>query len=233
MIPHRIARFLRETRVLSQLRHPNVVRSLDVGTAGPAVFLVMEYERGPDAARVVRDRGPVAVRPAVKLVCQALAGLAHAHARGFVHRDVKPANLLIGRTGGKRMVKLADFGLARAYNESALSGLTFHGDVTGTPAFMAPEQITHYRDVGPAADQYSAAATLYHLLSAAYPHDLPKDLAGAFTAVLTSEPVPLRDRRLGVPEPVASAVHKALSRDPNARFKDIQDFARALARALL
>ena len=105
-----------------------------------------------------------------------LAGLAHAHAKGFVHRDIKPSNVLIGRNGTKRVVKLADFGLARVYESSRISGLTMQGEVGGTPAFMAPEQVTHYREVKPTADQYSAAATLYTMLTNRTTHDLPKDI---------------------------------------------------------
>ena len=77
--------------------------------------------------------------------------------RGFVHRDIKPSNILIGSKGTKRVVQLADFGLARAYESSKISGLSMQGEVCGTPAFMAPEQVTHYREVKPAADPYSAA----------------------------------------------------------------------------
>lgn len=103
----------------------------------------------------------------MQLTCRVLAGLAHAHAAGFVHRDIKPANILIGGVKGKRTVKIADFGLARAFQTSQLSEMTLNGDVGGTPAFMAPEQVTHYRDITPLADQYSAGtvgrALLHHL----------------------------------------------------------------------
>ncbi len=93
-----------------------------------------------------------------------------------MHRDIKPSNILIAQNATKRKTKLADFGLARVYEASRISGLTMQGDVGGTPAYMAPEQVTHYRNVKPAADQYAAAATLYTLLTNRHTHDLPKGI---------------------------------------------------------
>ena len=173
-----IARFLRECEILARLEHPNVVAFREFGEAGGLIFLAMDWVDGPDLGAKLKAMGPVDVRTAARMVCQMLAGLAHAHAKGFVHRDIKPSNILIGRDGTKRVVKLADFGLARVYESSRISGLTMQGDVGGTPAFMAPEQVTHYRQVQPTADQYSAAATLYTMLTNRPTHDLPKDIGG-------------------------------------------------------
>ena len=141
-----VDRFVREARLLGGLRHPNVVGFLDAGEAGEQLFIAMELIEGTDAGKLLKAKGKLAVPVAVRLVCQALAGLGAAHNAGIVHRDVKPANLLVGKSAdGKRVVKVADFGLARAYEESQLSGVTMQGDVGGTPVYMAPEQVTHYR----------------------------------------------------------------------------------------
>jgi len=121
----------------------------------------MELATGPDFDRILKNRGPSPIKPAVRGICQMLTGLAHAHEKGFVHRDIKPANILVHKDGTTKTTKLADFGLARAYEVSQLSGVTMQGDVGGTPRYMPPEQVTHFRNVKPAADQYSAAATLY------------------------------------------------------------------------
>src|SRR5206468_186385 len=101
------------------------------------------------------------------------------------------SNVLIGGEGGKRQVKLADFGLARVYQASKLSGLTLMNESAGTPAYMPPEQITEYRNVSPAADQYSTAAMLYHLLTGQYVLDLPPG-PGYILAILEKEPVPIQ-----------------------------------------
>jgi len=223
-----VRRFVREARVLAELSHPHVVAHLDSGTAGGLVYLVMELVEGTDAARMVTKDGPLPVRTAVRMACQMLAGLAHAHAGGFVHRDVKPANLLIGDTGRSRVAKVADFGLARAYDECQLSGLTMQGEVGGTPAYMAPEQVTHFREVKPTADQYSAAATLYCLLTGKTPHDLPKEVSRQLAVIANAPPVPLRDRRADVPADLAAVVHRGLARDPAGRFPDVTAFRTAL-----
>jgi serine/threonine-protein kinase len=227
-MPRQIDRFVREAMILSDLSHPNIVRFFEVGEAKPHLYLAMELIEGPTADQVLKERGPMQVNVAVRLVCQLLAGLSHAHSRGFVHRDIKPANILLGRTGEKRVVKLADFGLARVFESSRLSGLTMQGETGGTPAFMAPEQVTHYREVKPAADQYAAAATLYNLLTNQYVFDLPAVIPRALVTITTAQPVPLRQRRADIPADLASVIHRALLREPEQRYTDVDAFRKAL-----
>jgi eukaryotic-like serine/threonine-protein kinase len=224
-------RFVREAKILSQLKHPHVVQFLDVGQAADeTLFLVMEYVDGPTAEAVRRDYGPMDIKTACRVMAQVLAGLGHAHGKGFVHRDVKPGNVLIGRTpSGGRVAKLADFGLARVHDDANLSGLTMQGDVGGTPAFIAPEQISHYRDVSPQADQYAAAATLYTLLTNRFIFDLPREVTGQLIHIMTEKPIPIRDRRPDVPEGLAEVIHRALEREPDERFPDVLKFRSALA----
>ena len=225
-----IDRFLRESRILAQLDHPNIVRFQEVGEEDGVIYLVMDLVDGPDLAVRLRERGPMDVRPAVRIVCQLLAGLAHAHDKGFVHRDIKPANILIGREGTKGTARLADFGLARVYEASQLSGLTMQGEMGGTPAFMAPEQVTHYREVRPPADQYSAAATLYFALTGRHVHDLPNDLGEQIAYIVCAVPVPIADRRADVPAGLAAVIHKALGREPGERYAEVMAFRKELKR---
>ena len=225
-----IDRFFRESRILSQLDHPNIVAFQEVGEAGDSIYLVMDLVDGPDLGVRLRDRGPEDIRTAVRIVCQMLEGLAHAHNKGFVHRDIKPSNILIGRIGEKPTAKLADFGLARVYETSQISGLTMQGEIGGTPAFMAPEQVTHYREVKPPADQYSAAATLYFVLTGKNIHDLPKDIGDQLAQIVTATPVPITDRRADIPAELAQVIHKALSREPEERYLDVMAFRKDLKR---
>ena len=220
-------RFLREVRILSQLRHENIVAFYETDQVDGRFYFSMEYIDGSDAARLLRAKGPLPVKTAVRIACQALAGLGYAHAKGFVHRDVKPANLLIDETGGRKTVKVADFGLARTYQASHLSGLTLDRDIGGTLAFMPPEHVTHFREVGPAADQYGTAATLYHLLTDRHLFD-PAPQTPVITQILEMDPVPLWDRRPDVPPDLAVIVHRALAKDPAARFPDVWEFRTAL-----
>ncbi len=164
----------------------------------------------------------------MRLACQALEALADAHSRGIVHRDIKPANLLVTVSDGRSLLKLADFGLARMYHSSQLSGLTMMGDTGGTIPYMAPEQITNYRDCEPPVDQYSAAATLYHLLTNRFIYDFPKDIGSRLLMVLQEDPVPILKRRPDLPAELAEAVHRGLARNPSNRFANCMLFREAL-----
>jgi pSer/pThr/pTyr-binding forkhead associated (FHA) protein len=225
-----IDRFLRECQILAQLEHPNIVSFREFGEAGPLIFLVMDLVEGTDLGARLKERGPQDVRTAVRMVCHMLAGLAHAHAKGFVHRDIKPSNILIASNGTNRIVKLADFGLARVCEASRISGLTMQGEIGGTLAFMAPEQATHYRDAKPAADQFSAAATLYTILTCRLIHDLPKDVGAQIAHLITASPVPILERKPDIPVELAEVIHKALSREPKDRYPDVLAFREELKR---
>jgi serine/threonine-protein kinase len=223
-----LERFLREARILQQLDHPNIVAFRDMGEAGGRIFFAMDYVPGSDAGLLLREHGPMPPARAVGLVCQLLQALDYAHAKGFVHRDIKPANLLVMTERGKEMVKLADFGLARVYQASELSGLTLQGEMGGTIAFMAPEQITNFRESRPPADQYAAAATLYSLLTGQPVYDLPRTVQQRILMILHEDPVPLLKRRPDLPRALGEAVQRALARDPQARFADVREMRRAL-----
>jgi serine/threonine-protein kinase len=221
-------RFLREAEVLRHLAHPNIVSCREVGEIEGRLFFAMEYVRGTDLSQALRKQGNYTVPQGVRIVSQVLVALAHAHMRGFVHRDIKPANILLAEGDGR--VKVADFGLARVYQASQLSGLTLGGDIGGTPGYLPPEQITHFRDVSPAADQYSTAAMLYHLLTGKYIFDFEhaKGMA-AIVKVLEEEPILLRQRRPDFSVELEAVIHRALARDPHERYPDVQTFCQALA----
>jgi serine/threonine-protein kinase len=224
-----IARFRREASILYELDHPNIVAFRDMGEADGLLYFAMDYVRGTDARRLLEDHGPLAIGRAVGLVSQVLQALEYAHAKGFVHRDIKPSNLLVtGADEGERAV-LADFGLARVYQESKLSGLTMLGDRGGTVPYMAPEQITNFRAVQPPADQYSTGATLYTLLTDRWVYDFPAPLQQQLLMILDGEPVPIQSRRPEVPAELAAVIHRALAKEPEGRFPD----AKAMHKALL
>ena len=172
--PAEIPKFLREAGILTKLSHERIVRFFDCGQANGAVFLVMEYVEGFDAAAILDKQGPFSVDAAVSVICQVLEALDYAHQCGFIHRDIKPANILLVERDGRWDTKLADFGLARVYQSSKLSGLTLQGEFGGSLPYIPPEQITEFRNVDPRADIYSAAATLYTLLTGEFVHDFAK-----------------------------------------------------------
>jgi serine/threonine-protein kinase len=222
--------FLREANILRKLRHPHIVAFYEMGQVGESLYFVMEYVPSADALRLLEHQGPLHIDHAVRMVCDVLEALHYAHRQGFVHRDVKPANLLLSGQPDRATCKLADFGFARVYHASLLSGLTFLGDSGGTMSYMPPEQITHYRDVTPAADQYATAATLYHLLTGHCVFDFVADIpvARQLAKILLDSPVAIRDRRPDIPDGLARAIHRALEKDPRARFADAAMFRDAL-----
>jgi eukaryotic-like serine/threonine-protein kinase len=224
-----VERFLQEARVLKDVHEGNLVRLLDVGAVGPIPHLVMECLSGPSVEQVVREKGPLPVRTAVLAVAHALTGLSRLHAGGRVHGDIKPANLVIDKTGDKRVVKLADFGVAWAYEEAGLGGPNLWGDAGRPLGFTAPEQITHLRGAGSAADQYAAAATLYYLLTGRLPHDLPEESDRALAMIVSADPAPVRTRRGDLPESIEALLVRALNRDPAARFPNMSAFRSELA----
>jgi serine/threonine-protein kinase len=223
-----VKRFLREAEVLRALDHPNIVAFRDMGESDGMLYFAMDYVRGQDAYKVMKKQGAFPPGRAATLGVQLLDALAYAHARGFVHRDIKPSNLMLYEQGGRERVLVADFGLAKVYQASQLSGLTMTGDVGGTIPFMAPEQITEYREAKPPVDQYSSAASLYNLMTGAYPFDFPASFQNQLLTILNEDPVPMRQRRPEIPEGLAAVIHRGLKREPAERFPDAAAFRDAL-----
>ncbi len=222
-------KFLREADILKQLDHPRIVRFQEVGESQGLVYFVMDFVPGIDGGKLAETSTELLpVARAVRIVCQLLEALESAHAKGFVHRDIKPANLLIRTDGPADMAYLSDFGLARTYQASKLSGLTMTGAIGGTSAFMAPEQITAFRESKPAVDQYASAASLYFLLTKQYVYDLPKKLSKQLLMILQEDPVPITQRRADLPSALVAAIHRALAREPADRFPDVAMFRQAL-----
>jgi serine/threonine-protein kinase len=224
-----LRRFIQEVSVLERLEHPHIVRFHRMGVSGGRLFFEMEYVSELNAARLLEQHNcPLPVSRAVNRICQVLEALEYAHAEGFIHRDIKPSNILVREDRGRDVIKLADFGLAMAYVSSSLSGLTIADELAGTLPYLAPEQITSFRAARPTADQYSAAATLYRLLTNEYVYDFPADVNEQLRLILDGHPVPLRTRRPDLPPALAAAVERALSRDPRKRFRDVRMMREAL-----
>jgi serine/threonine protein kinase len=213
------ARFLQESKLAGRLSHPNVVQVYDAGETEGSPYIVMEYVPGDTIAQ----RGKLSYRDAVPLALQACAGLQHAHAAGLVHRDVKPANLLVREDD---VLKIADFGIARA---AELTRLTQQGTVLGTAAYLSPEQAAG-EEVTAATDIYSLGAVVYELLTGRAPYEF-ESLAELAAQQKGGIITPLRDLESSVPEPVEAAVMHALAREPRFRPGSAADFAAELAAA--
>jgi len=162
-----IERFYKEGRAAAQLNHANIVQAYDVGAAGEHHYFVMEYVDGPTIYdRIVGDKR-IGEAEAIDIVRQVAKALKHAHERGFIHRDIKPKNIMITRSG---RVKLADLGLARALSDKDAAEAEA-GRAYGTPYYISPEQIRGELDIGPQADVYGLGATFYHMVTGRVPFE--------------------------------------------------------------
>lgn len=223
-----LRRFQREMEAVGRLEHPQIVNAYDAGEASGQHFLVMEYVEGRNWDAIVRCCGPLPIAVACELVRQAAVGLQHAHQQGFVHRDVKPANLMLNIKGE---VKILDLGLARLMGEQG-EGITVFspGRVLGTLDYMSPEQAEDGQLIDQRADIYSLGATLYKLLTGTPPFASGKYATTLQkVAALASEPIPpLADHCPHAPAALADAVDRMLSKNPDDRYADMVEVATAL-----
>jgi serine/threonine protein kinase len=225
-----VARFVREARYGERVTHPNVVRTIEVGEAGPGMhFLAIEWAKGDILEKYAKRRGPLPLDEVVAIVAQIANAVHAAHTAGIVHRDLKPDNVMYDPES--RQVKLLDFGIATETDSTPEQRLTRAGFFVGTLMYVAPEALSGEL-VGPLADQYSLATIAYFLLTAALPFTAktPREM---FSQLLSSEPLPLNQARAGLkfPGPVEVVIMRGLSKDPTKRFSDSVAFAQALSAA--
>jgi serine/threonine-protein kinase len=239
----RRARFLREAAVCATIRHPHVVPVIDHGidAATDVPYLVMPLLAGEDLASLLDRVGCLEPSVAVPLVVQACDGLDAVHARGIVHRDVKPSNLFLETApSGDVVVKVTDFGLAKAYEAPeaagaggrALAGLTATGRFMGTPQYVSPEQAVSAKHVDVRSDVFSIAMSLYHALSGAPAFAYVRSFMGLVLEITGRESPHLQDAAPWVPPEITRIVHAALLRDPSARCPSVAELALALDTAL-
>jgi tRNA A-37 threonylcarbamoyl transferase component Bud32/outer membrane protein assembly factor BamB len=218
-------RFLREARAAAALDHPNIVRLYDVGQAAGVHFLALEYVDGMTLDKLVERTGPLHFPTAAHYVAQAAAGLRHAHDQGFVHRDIKPGNLMVARDG---TVKILDMGLARslASEEDKLTERLDGSTILGTVDYISPEQAINAPDVDHRADIYSLGATFYALVTGRPPFD------GNATQKLMQHQVAEAPRLAevrAVPEGLSDVVAKMMAKRPEDRYQSAAEVIDALA----
>ena len=229
-----LRRFMREIDVAAALDHPNIVRFIESGTHNGAVYLVSEYVEGSDAARLADAQGGrLPYQEAINIISQSLDALAYAHARGYIHRDIKESNILVAGDSPNFTAKLTDFGLAKSFTQTGMSGITMAGDMAGTFAYMPPEQIRDFRNVRPTSDMYAIGMTAYSLLAGDVALDMGpnNDMAGTVRAIFEGQIIPLRQRASNVPERVAEVIERSLAKDPGQRWQSAAAMRTALMHA--
>src|SRR5438105_14373877 len=218
-----VSRFKREAQAAARLVHPNIVQVFDSGRDAQTgqYFIVMEYIEGASCAEILRDQSWVEVEEALPIIEQACEGLHYAHRHGVVHRDVKPGNLLRSLEGE---VKLADFGIAKATEQSSITQV---GSVLGTAAYLAPEQ-ARGEEAGPRADLYALGVVAHQLISGRLPYE-----AGSLTELALKQqqetPAMLDTLVAAVTPELADAVAIALALEPGNRYHSAREMGRALS----
>jgi hypothetical protein len=232
------AMFEREIDSIRVLNHPNVVSFREAGRVGSAWFFTSEYCAGGSVADLIDRDGPLPPDRAVPMLLQALAGLGYAHTAplpdrsvGLVHRDIKPGNILLARQGRELVAKVADFGLAKAFDRAGLSGMTMTGAIGGTMPFMARPQLIQYKYAKPDVDVWSMAASLYWMLTRQYPRTFAKR-EDPIRVVLDTMPVPIRERDPRIPPRLAAVIDEALIDTPRITVTSAAELAAALSGAL-
>jgi len=219
-------RFLREARAAAAVRHENVVQIYAVEEY-PSPHLVMEYVPGSSLHLLLRERGPLEVAEVAGIGAQVARGLEAAHGRGLVHRDVKPANILVERSGGVIRVKLTDFGIARAADDASL---TRSGMVVGTPLYMSPEQ-ARGGAVDHRSDLFSLGSVLYEMASGRPSFRADSSLA-VLRRVADEDPRPIREVVPETPAWLTAVVAKLQAKRPADRFQSAREVAEVLERCL-
>jgi serine/threonine protein kinase len=224
-------RFMREIDVAASLKHQSIVEFIDRGVHKGVVYLVTEFIDGADAAKLADARGGrLPQAETLEIVSQTLDALAYAHAQGYIHRDIKDQNILVRGNLPSLSAKLTDFGLAKSFTQSGMSGVTMAGEMAGTLAYMSPEQLRNFRDVKPQSDIYAVGMTAYSLLSGRLALNIGRDtsMADTIKAIFEQPAIPLRQRAPHLPEAVCEIVDRALVKDPTQRWQSAAAMRNAL-----
>lgn len=217
-----VKRFQREATAASTLKHPNIVTVYDVGEEDGLYYIVMEYLQGQPLSRMIQERGHLAFSEAVGILSQVASALDHAHGRGFIHRDVKPSNIIVDEEG---RATLTDFGIARY---AGVTRLTTTGAAVGTPEYMSPEQCQG-KEVDGRGDIYSLGIVLYEMLTGQVP--FTADTTPAVLYMHVHEPLPSPCKaNPALPQGVQDVLNKALAKEPARRYTTPTDMATALNR---
>ncbi len=220
-----LQRFQQEAKAIASLNHPNIVRAYDIDNEGDTHYLVMEYVEGADLQTLVRKKGPLDYGLAADYISQAAKGLQHAHERGLIHRDVKPANLLVNREG---MIKVLDLGLALYADESQASVTMEHNDkVLGTADYLAPEQAINSHNIDPRADIYGLGCSLYYLLTG-HPPFPEGSIATRIAKHQTVMPEDIRKDRPDCPGELDGICVKMMQKDRRFRYQNCTQVAEVL-----
>ncbi|GEM_PF-3381773 len=212
----KVDRFLKEAASASKLDHPNIVKCYDFGQDGDVHFIAMELVVGKSVGDLIKEKRAVKIEESLRIIKSAARGLAAAHEKGIIHRDMKPDNIMINRNG---VIQVADFGLAR--DVQASSSLSGSGEIVGTPYYISPEQID-CQDVDAKADLYSLGATIYHLITGKRPFEGSTPME-VLLKHMNEKLVPPVDRNPLIPVTVSRLISKMMEKNREFRYQDCEE----------
>ncbi len=217
-------RFVREVDFLRRMDHPNVARFLDFGETDLLIYYVMNYIHGPTLREHLTEVRKVSIEDTLRIASDLLDGIAYAHSQGIVHRDVKPENIVLAKTGPV----LVDFGIARAIQAAGMDRLTKSGFVVGTSSYMSPEQIQGASDIDHRSDLYSLGCVLFECLTGRPPFHASREQAVLKMHLEEAAP-DIRAQRKDVPEGLAKAIEKAVMRERKDRWQEAAHMKESLS----
>ena len=241
--------FLREAQVMGQLVHPNVVYAYNFGEMNNFYYILMELCSGGSVDKLISNSGgKLSLDMATHIILQTLDGLIYAHSAdiettdkygnfvktmGIVHRDLKPSNIFLSDNTDKPVVKVADFGLAKAFEIAGLTGLTALDDIGGTIRFQPRQQIINFRDSRPEVDVWAAAASYYFMITGCYPKESKSnDRDDVYEAALNTAAIPIRQRDPSIHKSLAVVIDRALVDNPNIGIQSAAELKNQILRAL-
>jgi len=224
--------FLREIEVTRALQHPHIVRFLGYGGQDSTFYFLLEYCEGGTLAQLMQQRGGrLTLAEAGPILRQALEGLTYIHEQGFVHRDLKPQNILLQSNNDALITKISDMGIAKNFEKAGFSGMTATGSYAGAYPFMPREQVTSYKHYKPVSDVWAMGATCYLVLTGQFPR-IQRSGQDAIDVVLSNEAIPVCQRDPHLPSQVAEVIDRSLLMNVNERYQNAQEMYEAFAKAL-
>ncbi len=223
-----VERFMREARAAGEVGHDNIIEVYDIGRdPSGAVYMVMEVLKGASLEDVIHAN-PIPPPLATYILLQVLSALEAAHARGIVHRDMKPDNVFLTTIAGQpNFVKVLDFGIAKIKDAEGGHGLTQTGTMMGTPYYMSPEQARGAKDIDHRTDLYACGVMFYQMLTGKFPFEAP-NIPALLVKITSEEPVPVRQINPQIPPELAMAIEKAMAKEVDERFQTAGEFATSI-----
>lgn len=236
--------FLRDLENTQSLNHENIVKLSDFRYEDGVFWLVQEYCEQGSVADLIQSQGVISIDAAISIILQVLEGLEYAHqakiphvklpdgswqaGAGMIHRDLKPSNLLLTQVQGKSVIKIGDYGIAKAFDLAGLSGLSFSDSVARMPYFLPRHQVLDFKSAAPKIDVWATAAILYYMLTGEYARDFSGN-KDPWLVVLQNQPIPIWKRDASIPIWLAEILDRALVEKPSVHFKTAGEFKRSLA----